>query len=125
MTINAVNNVSTAVSPQVAAKKVTNDGDKDNNVRSAVSSHNTTSDKDNDDKNIKKVVETQKQESKPAVAVKSDSVKLSSSAQARRLKQQGLTAAQIALKLGISVQAVNNYIGPATGAANTATTQGK
>lgn len=50
---------------------------------------------------------------------KGDTVQLSSAAQVRNLLQQGLSASQIARKLGISIGKVNGYLGSNT---NTTTT---
>lgn len=67
MAINAISNASTAVPTQTEVKKATNDVAKDDNVRTATPSKNTQGEQDNTDKNIKKVVEAQKQESRPAI----------------------------------------------------------
>ncbi|MBF0539151.1 MAG: hypothetical protein HQL03_12960 [Nitrospirae bacterium] len=55
-------------------------------------------------------------------ATKAATVKLSSAAQVRQLQHQGLTASQIASKLGISVITVNGYLGSGTNTATTAET---
>ncbi|MBF0457674.1 MAG: hypothetical protein HQK99_07245 [Nitrospirae bacterium] len=57
------------------------------------------------------------------VVSKGDTVQLSSAAQVRNLLQQGLSASQIARKLGISISKVNGYLG--SNANTTTTTQPK
>ncbi|MBF0555749.1 MAG: hypothetical protein HQK96_14565 [Nitrospirae bacterium] len=49
-------------------------------------------------------------------------VQLSNAAQALQLQQQGLTAAQISHKLGISINKVNGYLGTGTNTNTAATT---
>lgn len=59
-----------------------------------------------------KVVQVDSSASKPTVTEpKKDSVKLSGAAQARSLKHQGQTIAQIALQMGLDAKTVSGYVG--------------